>query len=119
MSIDISSVQTGIASAFTMLGESFTLRSTTGETFDPNTGTYINAVNVDRVVSGINSGRERHWINGTLVIDDQYVIYILDNGTPPSVDEVVIMDGKEVAIQAVDEYQIIGTKLAYRVVLNR
>lgn len=119
MSFNASGVQDGVATAFDMLGEPFTLRTTIGQTFNPVTGAYTGGTNVDRVVSAINAGRERRWVNGTMVIDDQYVIYILDNGTPPSVDEVVLMDGKEVSIQAIDEYQLVGTKLAYRVVLNR
>lgn len=119
MSFDVAGIQAGVASAFALLGQPFTLRTTTGETFDPNTGAYTGATNVDRIVSGINSGRERRWVNGTLVVDDQYVIYILDDGTAPSANEVVLMDGKKISIQSVDEYQVVGTKLAYRVVLNR
>ena len=88
-------------------------------TFDPETGVFGGRVVVDRTVSGIEAGRERKWVNGELVFADEYAIYIrAAAGQPsPTGGEFMVMGGEEVAIQRVDPYVILGTDLAYRVVI--
>lgn len=121
MTITVAPIKTAVTSAFTAFAEPFTLRNVTNPgTFDDTTGTYTGRAFTDRTVSAINSGRERKFVNGAMVVEDQYVIYVLDDGTtPPAMTDLVLMDGKEVAIQGVDEYQIVGTKLAYRVAVDK
>lgn len=121
MTISVAPIKAAVGSAFDVFAEPFTLRNVTSPgTFDDVTGTITGRVYTDRTVSAINSGRERKFVNGAMVVEDQYVIYILDAATsPPTMTDLVIMDGKEVAIQGIDEYQLVGTKLAYRIAVDR
>ena len=110
----------GIDTAFGMLGMPMVIRTVTSPgTFDPETGAFGGRTVVDRTVSGIEAGRERKWVNGELVFADEYAIYIraTTGVTPPTGGEFLVLGGEEVAIQKVDPYTILGTYLAYRVVI--
>lgn len=110
----------GLNTAFDMLGQSMVIRAVTSSgTFDPETGAITDRTVSDRIVSGIESGRERKWINGELVFSDEYVFYIraASGQTPPTGGEFIMVGSEEVAIQRADPYAIKGTDLAYRVVV--
>ena len=121
MTINVGPIKAAVETAFAAFALPMVIRRVvTPGTFDGETGTYVGRVHADRIATGIDSGRERKFVNGAMVVEDQYVIYVLDDGsTPPSMGEMVIMDDTEVAIQAVDEYQLVGAKLAYRVAVDR
>jgi hypothetical protein len=121
MSIAVAPIKAAVTSAFTAFAEPFILRNiTSAGTFDDMTGTVTGRTYTDRTVQAIDSGRERKFVNGSMVVEDQYVIYVLDDGgSPPVMTDIVVMDGKEIAIQSVDEYQLVGTKLAYRVAIDK
>ena len=121
MTINVGPIKAAVDTAFAAFAEPMILRRVVSPgTFDGETGTYVGRVHADRIATAIDSGRERKFVNGSMVVEDEYVIYVLDDGsTPPSMGEMVMMDGNEVAIQSVDEYQLVGSKLAYRVAVDK
>lgn len=110
----------GLNTAFDMLGQSMVIRAVTSPgSFDPETGAITGRTVSDRIVTGIESGRERKWINGELVFTDEYVFYIraAAGQSAPTGGEFILVGSEEVAIQRADPYAIRGTDLAYRVVV--
>jgi hypothetical protein len=57
-------------------------------------------------------------MNGILVASEGYVVYLFDDGlgTIPN-NALIVLGEEETGIQNVEEYKIIGDRLAYRVTL--
>lgn len=120
--INVAPAVAAINTAFTLLGGAITIRRVTSAgTFDPLTGAYTGRTTADRTFQGVISGNEQRWVAGALVVDSEYVSYLKADPAvaKPTNGEFMLIDGEEVAIQRVDEYELSGTDLAYRVVLVR
>ena len=119
MTINVAPIKSSVKKAFDLVGENFTLRTTTAAgTFNPATGAFDSRTYTDRTMRGVDVGRESRWVSGTMVTDNQYAIYLYDDGgAAPSMANTVILDGEEVAIQDIQNYKLAGNKLAYRIAL--
>lgn len=119
INLPVDSIKATIGDVFASLGQNIVVRTVISEgTFDPITGGYSNRIVRDRIMRGVDVGNEQRWLNGLLVASEGYVIYLFDDSLGPvSQNAVVVMGDEEIGIQNVEEYKIIGTRLAYRLTL--
>lgn len=117
--IPTAQIKSAIADVFSSLGEPFTVRTVTSQgSFNPVTGVFDGRVVADRVMTGIDVGHERKYVNGILIVEEGYVIYLFDDGLGvPSPESMIVLDGEETGIKTVEENKLKGTQLAYRVTL--